>query len=182
MSHTEATTTEPTAPPEPIDPRKAFAFAYVSRSFRLIEACSDVAIEPAAALELLKDPETTAHVNRLVATGEYAGEVLDAREMMEITSSIARTTVAEFIAQVKEAGSTESGGSALGAQSIPAFMTARLRAVALLSQMKYGKAGNLKNLLKALSKNRKRTGLDRSEIHRQVTALLATSIGKADGR
>lgn len=172
----------PVDPPPPaevmVDQRKAFAFAMVQRRHRFIEACSDCKLEPAAALEIMKDPEWQANIDRLISTGEYAGEVMEAREMLEITTSIARTTVAEFISTVMETGTNERGEPKIGTQSIPAFLATRLRAVALLASMKYGKHGDLKQLIRALEKNRKTRGqaMDRTAIHRKVSSVLAGGI------
>lgn len=170
MSEAEAPATPETAP-EPIDPKRQFASTLVARQFRMREVCSELKLEPAEATALMLDDDVTAHVNRLIATGEYAGEVADARELLEIATSIARTSLQDFIQLASSAGAMENGMSVLGPQSIAAFMGAKLKALAFIQKVKYP---SLKAVLKELEKARKRKGknLDRASVHRVVSNIV----------
>lgn len=114
---------------ESSDPRALFASALVDRGFRLQEVCSVLAIEPSKALEYLMDPETAAHLKRLVETGMTAATIPDARRVLESHAYTASMEIPDFIQACRD------GGIDPAKQSIPAFLKAKAAATQLYQKL-----------------------------------------------
>lgn len=147
------------------DERAIFATALVDRGFRLQEVCSVLAIEPSRALELMLDPETAAHLKRLVETGEAASSIPDARRVLESHAYTASMEIPDFIQACRD------GGINPEKQSLPAFLKAKATATQLYQKLAHP---SLLELFAEAVKVAKARGLkpDHAQLRKQIAQAM----------
>lgn len=151
------------------DIRALFATALVERGFRLQEVCSVLAIEPVKALEMLMDPETAAHLKRLVETGVTAAPIPDARRVLESHAYTAAMEIPDFIQACRDGGIDPSK------QSIPAFLKAKANATMLFQRLAMP---SLLELFAEAVKTARAKGLkpDHAVLRKQIAEAMQTII------